>query len=158
MREEFRTRCEINFAAISHNLQQIRKRIGKKRLIAAVVKADAYGHGVHEVARLLSKASQLLFAVATPDEGIALRKTIHDKPILILSCLQPMRPMLLLNPNASPVWRTMRLPNNSITLPEKENGKLKSISKWILALVELVRFIQKLRFYQKNCESFPYRN
>ncbi len=89
MHKGFRTWCEINLSAISYNLQQVRKRIGKNRLIAAVVKADAYGHGIHEVAQSLSKTPQLLFAVATPDEGIALRKTIHDKPILILSCIRP---------------------------------------------------------------------
>jgi len=87
--ERFRTWCEIDLSAIAFNLQQIRKRVGKNRLIAAVVKADAYGHGIHEVSRFISMVPNLLFAVATLDEAFALRQTITKNNILTLSCLRP---------------------------------------------------------------------
>ena len=86
---DFRTRCYIDLKAIQYNYQQIRKLAGPKRQIAAVIKADAYGHGAIEVGQLLSRNANTVLAVATPDEGIRLRKSIPKTPILILSCLRP---------------------------------------------------------------------
>ncbi len=84
-----RTQCLIDLEAIAHNYRQIRHKVGPHRIIASVIKADAYGHGVHEVAQVLSRFDNTIFAVATPDEALRLRKTQPDKPILILGCLQP---------------------------------------------------------------------
>ena len=56
-------RALIDIPALRHNFQQVRK-AAPGRKILAVVKADAYGHGVQRVARALDDADG--FAVAGP--------------------------------------------------------------------------------------------
>jgi len=48
------TTVEISKKALIYNLKQFRKRVGKKVKIMAVVKANAYGHGIGEVAKIVS--------------------------------------------------------------------------------------------------------
>jgi alanine racemase len=55
----------------------------------AVVKADAYGHGLHQVAAQLMHAGADLFAVANVAEAAALRELGPGWPILVLSPLLP---------------------------------------------------------------------
>jgi len=43
------TRTIVNLAAVAHNIDAIRKRIGNERKLMAVVKADGYGYGALEV-------------------------------------------------------------------------------------------------------------
>ena len=66
-----RTVAAIDLSAIRHNLQQIRTRNSGARILA-VVKADAYGHGLRRVAPALSATDG--FAVATLDEALAIRR------------------------------------------------------------------------------------
>jgi alanine racemase len=71
----------IDHAALRHNLRRVREAAPQSR-VWAVLKADAYGHGVIRVARSLMHADG--FAVARIDEAISLRKSGFDQPILIL--------------------------------------------------------------------------
>ena len=81
----FRTHTEIDLQAIRQNAEAIKKHTGKQ--LSAVVKADAYGHGVVPVVEVLDTTADM-FAVATVEEGITLRQASIRKPILILfSCL-----------------------------------------------------------------------
>lgn len=81
----FRTHTEIDLLAIRQNAEAIKRHTGKA--LIAVVKADAYGHGAAPVAEILRPIADM-FAVATVEEGIALRQAGIRKPILILfSCL-----------------------------------------------------------------------
>ena len=84
----FRTHTEIDLLAIKHNAEAIKKHTGK--LLIAVVKADAYGHGAVPVAEILRPVADI-FAVATLEEGIALREADIRKPILILFSCLPMQ-------------------------------------------------------------------
>lgn len=77
----FRTHTEINLGAIRRNAEAIKAYTGKQ--LIAVIKADAYGHGMILVAEALSAAADM-FAVATTEEGIRLRQAGIHKPILIL--------------------------------------------------------------------------
>ncbi len=79
------TFAEINLSNLKQNFLNIRKKT-KNKSIMAVVKADAYGHGVKTtVETLLSLKNKKpeYFAVAIPDEGIELRKYKVKQPILI---------------------------------------------------------------------------
>lgn len=58
---------------------------------AAVVKAEAYGHGMYEVTTYLEQIGVSSFAVATIDEGIRLRKYGISSEILILGYTSPSR-------------------------------------------------------------------
>lgn len=84
MQDSYRLVAEIDLDAIGSNIRQIRTRIEPKTQLLAIVKADAYGHGALEVAKvcLYNGANQL--AVATCDEGAALRESSIQVPILIL--------------------------------------------------------------------------
>lgn len=75
---------EINLDYILHNYLEIRKRIGDHVKINAIIKADGYGHGAVETARLLSRNGVDMLSVATLDEALQLRKKHVETPILVL--------------------------------------------------------------------------
>ncbi|MCF8009172.1 MAG: alanine racemase [Halanaerobiales bacterium] len=75
---------EINLDNIKYNLKQVRNNIKKDSLIMAVVKADAYGHGVLPVAKAAVEAGSDRLAVALPEEGKELRDNDFKLPIQIL--------------------------------------------------------------------------
>ncbi|MDO4283207.1 MAG: serine racemase VanT catalytic subunit [Clostridia bacterium] len=75
---------ELNFSNLAHNIEEIKKVIDKDCKIMAVVKANAYGHGIVQIAKMLNRIGVKDFAVATLSEGILLRKHHIDGNILIL--------------------------------------------------------------------------
>jgi alanine racemase len=77
----FRTHTEIDLATIRQNAEAIKVYTGKR--LIAVVKADAYGHGVVPVIEALRTVADM-FAVATIEEGVALRQAGIRDPILVL--------------------------------------------------------------------------
>ncbi len=77
----FRTHTEINLEAIRRNAETIKASTGKQ--LIAVVKSDAYGHGVVPVIEVLRPVADM-FAVATIEEGVALRQAGIRDPILVL--------------------------------------------------------------------------
>lgn len=74
---------EVSASAIAHNITAIRHLTGTKRFIA-IVKANAYGHGLTQVVLAAQKANIDGFGVATIDEAIWLREFGIDLPIFIL--------------------------------------------------------------------------
>lgn len=84
-------RCwaEIDLAALERNLRLIRASLPSHIRYVAVVKADAYGHGLHQTAARLMHAGADLFAVANLGEAAALRELGPGWPILVLSPLLP---------------------------------------------------------------------
>lgn len=84
-------RCwaEIDLAALERNLKSIRAALPASIRYVAVVKADAYGHGLHQSAARMMHSGADLFAVANVSEAAALRELGPDWPILILSPLLP---------------------------------------------------------------------
>lgn len=78
------TRMEVNLSNLKANFRAIRRHIGSGPEIFAVVKADAYGHGVLPVCGALSEAGCRRFAVAIPDEAFELREGGVTVPILVL--------------------------------------------------------------------------
>ena len=83
--------AEVNLDNIAHNVREIRRITDKKTEIMGVVKADAYGHGVMEVARTLLENGVSRLAVSMLDEAIQLRQNGIEVPILILSYTDPGR-------------------------------------------------------------------
>ena len=83
------TFAEIDLDALRHNFQVIRSSIPHKTEILAVVKADAYGHGFMDISRELENLAVDAFGVAFLAEGIQLRKSGIDKPILLLGGVYP---------------------------------------------------------------------
>ena len=81
MTQNYRCWAEIDRSALRHNAKVVRERIGSAEMLA-VVKANAYGHGLMGVAEALSDDVQL-FGVANLEEAIALRERFH-LPVIIL--------------------------------------------------------------------------
>ena len=80
------TWVEISKSALSHNLRAFRKIIGPKVRLMAVVKSNAYGHGLPEVARLCQKNQEVdYFCTVNLSEALILRQNGIKKPILVLS-------------------------------------------------------------------------
>lgn len=76
---------EIDLNALENNYNIIRSKINKETKIAAVVKANAYGHGAVRVAQKLSQFGVEYFCVGSPDEGIELRNAGISEPIIVLA-------------------------------------------------------------------------
>ena len=77
-------RVEIDRSALTHNIQQFRRLIGKKRMFLATVKANAYGHGIVEVSQIAVDAGVDWLGVQSLEEGILLREKGFTRPILVL--------------------------------------------------------------------------
>ena len=79
-----RSWVEVNLSNLRHNAKALQQIMPEKCRLMAVVKANAYGHSAVEVSRTLNNAGAQAFAVATVDEGIALRQNGITGKILIL--------------------------------------------------------------------------
>jgi len=75
--------AEINLNNLEHNVVKIKNLLNGNTKIMAVVKADAYGHGVVEISKILLGQNVDMLAVAIIDEALQLRR-YFDIPILIL--------------------------------------------------------------------------
>lgn len=74
-------RTIIDATALQHNLAVVRQKVGHARTIA-VIKADAYGHGLLHTARALSAANA--FAVLELEAAVQLRDAGFQQPIVLL--------------------------------------------------------------------------
>ncbi len=86
MKETYRCWAEIDRSALRHNAKVVRERIGSAEMLA-VVKANAYGHGMVGVAATLADDAQL-FGVANLEEALTLRRSLPH-PIIILGPATP---------------------------------------------------------------------
>ena len=77
-------RVEISRSALVRNIREFRRLIGRKRKFLAVVKANAYGHGLLEVAGVAVSEGVDWLGVNSVDEGAALRDAGIEVPILVL--------------------------------------------------------------------------
>jgi len=75
---------EIDLAALRHNLEQVRSLVGRSTSILAVVKSDAYGHGMVAVARELENQGVECLGVSNCREAVTLREQGIRAPILLL--------------------------------------------------------------------------
>ncbi|HKT20218.1 MAG TPA: alanine racemase [Stellaceae bacterium] len=78
---------EIDLDAIAGNWKRLADRLAPGARCAAVVKADAYGLGMEEVASRLARAGCKTFFVATLNEGLALRALLPRAQIAVLDGL-----------------------------------------------------------------------
>ena len=83
------TVATVDLSALAHNLSEVRRLIPPACRIFAVVKADAYGHGLVEVAHALARQHVGGFAVATVQEAVLLRNAGIREPVLVMGGLLP---------------------------------------------------------------------
>ena len=82
MMNKYLTWVEVNLAAIRHNFRVLRRLAGKWKILT-VIKADAYGHGMLPVAKVLVKEKVDFIGLSNLTEGIALRKAGIKTPVLL---------------------------------------------------------------------------
>lgn len=83
------TKAIIHLQNFRHNISTIQAALASGTKMCVAVKADAYGHGAIRCAHAAVEAGADMLAVATPEEGIALRKSGITQPILMLSLCAP---------------------------------------------------------------------
>jgi alanine racemase len=81
--------AEVDLKAIAHNIRELRRITNPKARFMAVVKANAYGHGIIEVARQSIDNGAETLGVTHIEEGIQLRKAGIDVPVLIFGYTSP---------------------------------------------------------------------
>jgi alanine racemase len=79
------TWVEISLPQLTENYRIIREHVGPERAVMAIVKADAYGHGLDQIAQTLAQLGVDWFGVTSADEGIELRRLGISQPILLLT-------------------------------------------------------------------------
>jgi alanine racemase len=79
----------VDKEAILHNVRSIRCRLAPTTKLMIAVKANGYGHGAAEVAQAAKAAGADAFAVASVEEGVNLRNSGIDLPILVLGAVTP---------------------------------------------------------------------
>src|SRR6266545_7161154 len=84
-------RCwaEVDLSALRENLSWLRHRVGPGVKILTGVKADAYGHGLKQIAALLMQSGTDIFGVANLAEAQAIRAVGKGWPILMLGACLP---------------------------------------------------------------------
>ena len=81
--------AEVSLSALRHNFRVLQQHLGPQVTICAVVKCNAYGHGVEECAPALEQAGASWFGVTSNDEGIVLRQCGVTARILVMCGLYP---------------------------------------------------------------------
>ncbi len=78
------TYAEVDLSSIAHNIQAIKSVLSADTKIMAVVKADAYGHGIVPVSKAALRAGATWLAIALPEEAIPLVEEKISCPILVM--------------------------------------------------------------------------
>lgn len=103
----YRCWVEVDLDAIRHNVAAIRRRIGSAKLMA-VVKADAYGHGLAPVARTLMQCGVDAFAVANLAEALVVRQVGGSGwPILLFGSALPFEVPKIVEQDITPTISTL---------------------------------------------------
>ena len=102
-------RCwaEIDLDALRNNLAWLRHRIGPGNHILTVVKADAYGHGLRQIAALLMQSGTDVFGVANLDEARDIRAVGRGWPILMLGACLPEETERAIKDNVMPTLSSL---------------------------------------------------
>ena len=79
------SRLELDLSGCRDNYKYFRGLLKPQTKMLVLVKANAYGHGAVEFAKMMTEAGADYFAVAYPVEGMELREAGIHKPILVLT-------------------------------------------------------------------------
>jgi alanine racemase len=152
-------RCwaEVDLDALRGNLAWIRHRVGPQVKILTVVKADAYGHGLKQIAALLMQSGTDIFGVANLAEAQAIRGVGRGWPVLMLGACLPeevevavrdeVRPTISSLAEATAFSRAAARLRKTVLVHVKVDtgmGRLGVLTERALELVEVVRKLPAL--------------
>ena len=103
------TRAEIDLQAFRNNIHNLRNHLGPKTKMMAVVKADSYGHGAVPCAQIAVDCGADYLGAGVVEEGIELRQSGLDTPILILGSIFPGEAEDLVRHNLATILCTLPL-------------------------------------------------
>jgi alanine racemase len=139
------TRAVVNLSALQHNLQVARHAAPHSRQMA-IIKANAYGHGLLPVARALHNADA--FGVATVDEAVSLREGGVPQPIVLLEGFSSAEELHLIR--AYNLQSVVHEPTQ-IKLLERHSGK--PVTVWL----KLDTGMHRLGFEPTQCSGILHR-
>lgn len=119
------TWAEIDLKAVSHNLDQIRGFLRRDVSVMPVVKANAYGHGICEVSRVLVQNRINYLGVATVDEALTLRKGGIGVSILVLGSVLEEEARIAIDNDVTLTLCDERLFKNLVDIAENAGKKPK---------------------------------
>ncbi len=152
----------INLSNLKKNFLNIRKKVGPAKIMA-VVKANAYGHGVKEVVNALNSLGEKIpeyYAVAFCDEGIEIRKMKIKQPILVFEPFEKNEAEEIFKYDLIPtVFEDRHL--NIILNAKKKSGDKNNASKKIKVHIKVdtgmnrlgVRYQDSLNFIKRLSEN-----
>ena len=120
-----------------------REKGGRQVRLFAVVKANAYGHDARLAVPAFLAAGCLDFAVATPEEGFAVRETAPRANILVLGYSPPA---------IAAEMAARMLPDPRNIAPNTTGASIRSVENRILLFAMLKRFIIYLSFTEVNID------
>lgn len=123
------TWAEIDLKNLDYNIKWVRDKIGDKTTITGVVKADGYGHGVVEVAKILQKNNIKSFGVATLKEARKLRKKGFNEEIIMLGLLPDESAEDIVDYNITPIICDY---NNILAISKEAVNKNKTVEIYII--------------------------
>ena len=146
--------AEVNLSHIRDNYKLIRNKVGDKVKILAVVKAEAYGHGMVPVSKLLVENNVDYLGVARIGEAAQLRKAGISCPILLFGSLPPKQIDSAISYRITPTVYTLELARAINKTAERKNVRVKvhlkidtgmgRVGVWHEQALELTRAIYKL--------------
>ncbi|MBI2485108.1 alanine racemase [Candidatus Uhrbacteria bacterium] len=80
----YRTWIEVSSSALAHNVRALSSCLSPDVQMIAIVKADAYGHGLREVAGLLWREGVRVFGVDSLEEALVVRECLPQATVIIL--------------------------------------------------------------------------
>jgi len=103
----YRSYVLVSLGQIDRNFRAVKALVGPAVEVAAVVKADAYGHGALEVSRAVIAAGARWLAVSSVEEGVALRLKGVDARILVMGGFLPYEKDALLEFGLTPAVHSL---------------------------------------------------
>ena len=125
MDKQKRTWAEISLENIRYNYRQMRKALNPEQKFLGVVKANAYGHGAVEVARVLEEEGADYLAVACLDEAVELREAGVKLPVLILGVTDPVYTETLMELNITQALGSLENAEKMSEIAVKKGGAVK---------------------------------
>jgi alanine racemase len=96
--------AEVDLDAVVANARDVQALVGPTRGVLAVLKADAYGHGLLPVAKALQRDGTIAaLVISSVSDGLTLRKEGIDLPIIALACRFGQRHGIVLDAGITPV-------------------------------------------------------
>ena len=107
MEEEHVIQADIDLSALKNNVQKLKAHVGPGVKLAAVVKADAYGHGAVRIARTALENGADFLTVARLSEAVDLRKAGIKAPILMFGHTPPSQAAVMAEHDLTPAVNSL---------------------------------------------------